>query len=126
MNSVNITGRFVADPEVKTTQNGTAVCSFTVAVDKRYKPKELGEPAADFIDCVAWRQTAEFIGKYFYKGRMVAISGSLQVRTYKDKNGMSRKVMEVVVDEVGFCDSKRIVDNFSEVVDDDDEGGLPF
>jgi len=126
MNSVNITGRFVADPEVKTTQNGTAVCSFTVAVDKRYKPKELGEPAADFIDCVAWRQTAEFIGKYFYKGRMVAISGSLQPRTYKDKNGMSHKVTEVVVDAADFCDSKRIVDNFSEVVDDDDEGGLPF
>lgn len=125
MNSVNITGRFVADPEVKTTQNGTAVCSFTVAVDKRYKPKELGEPAADFIDCVAWRHTAEFIGKYFSKGRMVAISGSLQPRTYKDKNGMSHKVTEVVADEVGFCDRKpdNRADDWPEV---DDGGELPF
>lgn len=125
MNSVNITGRFVADPEVKTTQNGTAVCSFAVAVDKRYKPKELGEPAADFIDCVAWRHTAEFIGKYFSKGRMVAISGSLQPRTYKDKNGMSHKVTEVVADEVGFCDSRSKPAEDFPVVETED-GELPF
>jgi len=126
MNSVNITGRFVADPEVKTTQAGTSVCSFTVAVDRRYTSKE-SEQKADFIDCVAWRQTAEFIGRYFSKGRMVAISGSLQTRLYDDKSGNRRKAEEVVVDHADFCDGKpESKTNDWAVLDDDDEGGLPF
>jgi len=126
MNSVNITGRFVADPEVKTTQAGTSVCSFTVAVDRRYTSKE-SEQKADFIDCVAWRQTAEFIGRYFTKGRMIAITGSLQTRLFDDKSGNRRKAVEVLVDRADFCDSKPTGSQEEwKVIEDEDVGELPF
>lgn len=136
MNSVNITGRVTNDIELKTTQQGTSVCSFTVAVDRpAVKDK------TDFIDCVAWRQKAEFLSKYFAKGDGIEITGVLTTRNYEDKNGNKRKAVEVVCDQVSFPKGKRKSDgdnsqqdnapaysgyaeypNFEEVLDDD----LPF
>lgn len=107
LNSVVIMGRLVADPELRTTANATPVTSFTVAVDKRFN--KLGEERqADFIDVVAWRQTAEFVSKYFRKGSMIAVQGSIQTRMYEDKNGNKRKAVEVLADEVSFCGDKNI------------------
>lgn len=105
LNSVTLMGRLVADPELKTTQNGTSVASFRLAVERNYAPQGQ-ERQADFIPCVAWRQTAEFIGKYFTKGRMIAVEGSLQSRNYEDKNGQKRTAIEVIVERVHFADSK--------------------
>ena len=105
LNSVTLMGRLVADPELKTTQNGTSVVSFRLAVERNYAPQGQ-EWQADFIPCVAWRQTAEFIGKYFTKGRMIAVEGSLQSRNYEDKNGQKRTAIEVIVDQAYFADSK--------------------
>ena len=102
LNSVTLMGRLVADPELKTTQNGTSVASFRLAVERNYQPKGAAEKQADFIPCVAWRQTAEFIGKYFAKGRMIAVEGSLQSRNYEDKNGQKRTAIEVIVERVHF------------------------
>lgn len=101
LNSVTLMGRLVADPELKTTQNGTSVASFRLAVERNYAPQGQ-ERQADFIPCVAWRQTAEFIGKYFTKGRMIAVEGSLQSRNYEDKNGQKRTAIEVIVERVHF------------------------
>lgn len=102
MNSVNITGRVTNDIELKTTQQGTSVCSFTVAVDKpAVKDK------TDFIDCVAWRQKAEFLSKYFAKGDGIEITGVLTTRNYEDKNGNKRKAVEVVCDQVSFPKGKK-------------------
>lgn len=105
LNKVILMGRLVADPELKTTQNGIAVTSFRIAVDRNYTPQGQ-EKRADFINCVAWRQTAEFIGKYFAKGRMIALEGSLQSRSYEDKQGQKRTAYEVIVDHAYFADSK--------------------
>lgn len=105
INTVIIMGRLTADPELKKTQSGTSVTSFTVAVDRRFQQKG-EEKQADFINIVAWRQTAEFVEKYFSKGSMIAIRGSIQTRTYEDKNGNKRTAVEVVADEVSFCGSK--------------------
>lgn len=101
LNSVTLMGRLVADPELKTTQNGTSVASFRLAVERNYAPQGQ-ERQADFIPCVAWRQTAEFIGKYFTKGRMIAVEGSLQSRNYEDKQGQKRTAIEVIVERVHF------------------------
>jgi len=101
-----IMGRLTADPELRTTLSGTKTTSFTVAVDRRFTQD--GERQADFIDVVAWRHDAEFICKYFRKGAMIAIQGSLQSRNYKDKSGHSRKVTELIVDAVSFCGDKGI------------------
>lgn len=101
LNSVTLMGRLVADPELKTTQNGTSVASFRLAVERNYAPQGQ-ERQADFIPCVAWRQTAEFIGKYFTKGRMIAVEGSLQSRNYEDKNGQKRTAIEVLVERAHF------------------------
>lgn len=102
MNSVNITGRVTNDIELKTTQQGTSVCSFTVAVDRpAVKDK------TDFIDCVAWRQKAEFLSKYFAKGDGIEITGVLTTRNYEDKNGNKRKAVEVVCDQVSFPKGKK-------------------
>lgn len=105
LNSVTLMGRLVADPELKTTQNGTSVVSLRLAVERNYAPQGQ-ERQADFIPCVAWRQTAEFIGRYFTKGRMIAVEGSLQSRNYEDKNGQKRTAYEVIVDQAYFADSK--------------------
>ena len=105
LNSVTLMGRLVADPELKTTQNGTSVVSFRLAVERNYAPQGQ-ERQADFLPCVAWRQTAEFIGKYFTKGRMIAVEGSLQSRNYEDKNGQKRTAYEVIVDQAYFADSR--------------------
>src|SRR5659263_751963 len=105
MNKVILVGRLVKDPEVKTTQNQIAFCGFTIAVDRKFKTAS-GERQADFISCVAWRQQAEFLGKYFQKGSRVAIVGNLQSRTYDDANGKKVYITEVIVDEIEFVDSK--------------------
>lgn len=105
MNTTALIGRFTTDPELKTTQNGVSVTSFCLAVDRKYQPSG-EEKKVDFIDCVAWRNTAEFISKYFSKGSMIAIEGEIQTRTYTDKNGNNRKATEVLVNNVSFCGSK--------------------
>lgn len=101
MNVAVLSGRLTRDPEVKTTQGGTEVCSFTIAVDRRFKDAN-GERGADFISCVAWRQTADFIGKYFSKGSRIEVSGSIQTRNYEDKDGKKVYVTEINVEQAGF------------------------
>lgn len=105
MNSVIIMGRLAGDVEMHQTQGGVSVATFRVAVDRDYTPKG-GERQADFIPCVAWRQTGEFIGKYFQKGRMIALEGSLQTRNYEDKQGQKRTAYEVIVRQAHFCGEK--------------------
>lgn len=102
LNVVILTGRLTANPELKTTTNLLSVCSFTVAVDRKYTPGN--EKTADFINVVAWRKTAEFVSKYFTKGSMIAIEGSIQTRKYKDKDGNTRTAFEVVANNVQFAD----------------------
>lgn len=105
INNVVLMGRLVATPELRNTQTGVAVTSFSLAVERSYA--RAGEQRqADFIDCVAWRNTAEFITRYFQKGSMIAITGSIQTRTYDDKNGNKRKATEIIVDQASFCGSK--------------------
>lgn len=105
LNQITIMGRLTATPELKTTPGGTSVTSFSLAVERDFKDKETGERTADFIDCVAWRGTAEFITRYFTKGRMAVVSGSLQTRQYTDKNGNNRRATEIVVEKAYFADS---------------------
>ena len=105
LNRSVIMGRITANPELRQTQGGVSVLSFTVAVDSRFTNQN-GERQTNFIHCVAWRHTAEFISKYFVKGQMIAIDGSLQSRSYVDKNGNNRSVLELVVENVSFCGSK--------------------
>lgn len=139
INNVVLMGRLTADPELKTTPNGTSVTSFSVAVERSYAPKGQ-ERETDFINIVAWRHTAEFICRYFSKGSMIAIEGSIQTRKYQDKNGNNRVSVEVVANQVSFCGSKNegantrqqepsnpldvdTDDDFEDLPDDDD---LPF
>ena len=105
LNVVALTGRLVADPELKTTQSGNSVCTFRVAVDRSYVPQG-EERQADFITVTAWRKTAEFVSKYFQKGSMISVQGRLETRQYQDKNGNNRTATEVLAAEVGFCGSK--------------------
>lgn len=105
LNVVALQGRLVADPELKSTQNGVPVCSFRLAVDRNFTDVS-GNRVADFLDCVAWRQTAEFLCKYFAKGQMVALSGALQARSYEDRQGNKRTDVEVVASQVNFCGPK--------------------
>lgn len=105
MNICALTGRFTTDPELKNTQSGVSVTSFCLAVDRKYQPQG-EEKKADFIDCVAWRNTADFICKYFNKGSMIGIEGEIQTRNFEDKNGNKRKATEIVVSNVSFCGSK--------------------
>lgn len=105
-NVVILTGRLTADPELKTTQNGISVTSFSIAVSRRFT-RAGEEQQTDFINIVAWRQSAEFITKYFKKGSMIGIRGNIQTRRYVDKNGNNRTAFEVVVDDVQFVESKR-------------------
>lgn len=108
-NLVVLTGRCVNTPELKTTQSGTSVCSFTIAVDRRYKQGE--ERQTDFINIVAWRGAAEFISKYFSKGSMIGIEGSIQTRKYTDKEGNNRTSFEIVANNVQFIEPKRSESN---------------
>ena len=107
LNKIFIMGRLTRDPELRHTQNGTAVASFTLAVDRDFKDRNSGERATDFIDVVAWRQTGEFVSRYFTKGRMAVVEGRLQIRDWTDKEGGKRRAAEVVADTVYFGDSKR-------------------
>ncbi len=105
LNFAVLTGRLTADPELKTTQSGISVTSFSIAVTRKYRSDE--EQQTDFINIVAWRQTAEFITRYFSKGSMIAVRGSIQTRKYADKNGNNRTVFEVIADEVDFVEPKK-------------------
>ena len=107
LNQTTIMGRLTRDPELRRTGSGIAVASFTVAVDRDYTGKENNEREADFIDCVAWRQTGEFVAKYFTKGSMIVVCGKLQSRSWTDKDGNKRRTMEVKADNVYFGEPKR-------------------
>lgn len=107
LNKCFIMGRLTRDPELRRTGSGTAVASFTVAVDRDFANKQSGEKETDFIDCVAWRQTGEFVSKYFSKGRMAVVEGRLQIRNWTDDKGNNRRSAEVVADNVYFGDSKK-------------------
>ena len=115
LNHITIMGRLTRDPELRRTGSGIAVARFTVAVDRDFGGRDGGEKETDFIDCVAWRQTGEFVSKYFTKGRMIVVSGRLQIRSWTDKDGNKRRTAEVVADNCYFGDSKR-----------DSEGGSSF
>ena len=127
MNSICIMGRITKAPELKTTTTGTSVLSFTVAVDRNYQ-KQGEEKQTDFINCVAWRTTAEFIAKYFAKGQMIALTGELQTRSYEDKDGNKRTATEVVASKVSFCGDKKKENtstaDISLAIEDNDD--LPF
>ena len=107
LNKIFIMGRLTRDPELRRTQTGTPVASFSLAVDRDFKDKSTGERATDFIDVVAWRQTGEFVSRYFTKGRMAVVEGRLQMRDWTDKDGNKRRTAEVVADQVYFGDSRR-------------------
>lgn len=140
LNRIFLMGRLTRDPELRRTQTGTPVASFSLAVDRDFKDKQTGERTTDFIDCVAWRQTAEFVSRYFTKGRMAVVEGRLQIREWTDKDGGKRRSAEILVDNMYFGDSKRDdngpsyapsgsysqtqQDGFEELSDDD--GELPF
>lgn len=130
LNKCFLLGRMTRDPEIRRTNGGTAVTSFTLAVDRDFKSN--GEKETDFIDVVAWRNTAEFVSKYFSKGRMAIVEGRLQIRDWTDKNGNKRRTAEVVADNVYFGDSKKDSKeepeykqaDFAEISEED--GELPF
>lgn len=131
LNHIVLMGRLTTDPELKQTPNGVSVTSFSIAVDRNYQAKGAAERETDFISCVAWRQTAEFISKYFGKGRMIALEGSLQSRQYEDRDGNKRTLFQVLVEHAYFADSKKDAapeaavekNDFIEV---DIDGDLPF
>ena len=137
LNHITAAGRLTKDPELRRTQNGVAVASFTIACDRDIKDAS-GNKQTDFIECVAWRNTAEFVDKYLTRGRMVIVSGRFQMREWTDKNGNNRRNAEILAENVYFADSKRTVENteknetkeaaqtvdFDQVEIDDDE--LPF
>ena len=132
LNKIILMGRLTRDPELRRTQSGTAVASFTLAVDRDYKPQD-GERETDFIDIVAWRSTGEFVSKYFTKGRMAVVEGRLQVRDWTDKDGNKRRSTEVVADNVYFGDSKRPESDTPaepsgelQELPDEEKGELPF
>lgn len=139
LNRVLLMGRLTRDPEMRQTGNGTAVANFTLAVERDFKDKASGEKQTDFIGVVAWRNTAEFVSKYFQKGRMAVVDGRLQMRDWQDRDGNKRTTAEIVADSVYFGDSKSSSESggaapaksayaspdvqFSEL---DDDGELPF
>ena len=107
LNHIILMGRLTRDPELRQTQSGTTVASFSLAVDRDFSDKSTGQRPTDFIDIVAWRNTAEFVSKYFSKGRMAVVEGRLQIRDWEDSNGNKRRSAEVVAEHVYFGDSKR-------------------
>ena len=145
LNHIVLMGRLTRDPELRRTQTGTPVASFTLAVDRDFKDKTTGEKATDFIDVTAWRSTAEFVSRFFMKGRMAVVSGRLQIREWTDKEGNKRRSAEVLADSVYFGDSKKDDSGsygggydapalpeeqsdggFTELNEDDDSSPLPF
>ena len=106
LNHVVIMGRMVRDPELRQLDNGTSVTSFSVAIDRNYVDKTTNERQADFLNVVAWRQTADFVCKYFHQGDMIALEGSLQSRKYTDKDGNNRIAIEIVASNISFCGGK--------------------
>ena len=142
LNHITVMGRLTKDPELRRTGSGVAVTSFTVAVDRDFASNG-GEKETDFIDCTAWRQTGEFIHKYFGKGRMIVVSGRLQIRSWTDKDGNKRRTAEIVADNVYFGDSKNdsgnqnsgftgfvkaesVPSNNAFAIIEEDDGQLPF
>lgn len=129
LNQVVLMGRLVANPTLRYTQSQTPVASFTIAVDRDYQTGGSGRQT-DFVECAAWRHTAEFVDKYFTKGQMIVVSGSLQSRKWQDKAGNNRVSWEVVADSVHFCGDKKSETMNVSAADfedlGDDEGGLPF
>lgn len=130
INTVALMGRLTYEPELRSTPSGVSVIRFQIACDRTYQ-KQGEERKADFIDCVAWRQTAEFVSRYFHKGSMIAIEGSIQTDNYTDKNGEKKKSVEVVANNVSFCGSKNenasvnvSVEYEEEIIEDDDK--LPW
>ena len=113
LNHICIMGRMVRDPELRRTGSGIAVTNFTLAVDRDYNPKDGAEKEVDFIDCIAWRGSAEFVSKYFTKGQMAIVSGKLRIRNWTDKEGNKRRSAEVEADSVYFGDSKKSSDGYS-------------
>ena len=111
LNHIVVMGRLTRDPELRTTQSGVNVASFTVAVDRDFGGRDGAERQTDFFDCAAWRQTGEFVSKYFQKGRMIVVSGRMQSRKYQDREGNNRTAWEIQADNVHFGDSKRDSDN---------------
>ena len=111
LNHIVVMGRLTRDPELRTTQSGVNVASFTVAVDRDFGGRDGAERQTDFFDCAAWRQTGEFVSKYFQKGRMIVVSGRMQSRKYQDREGNNRTAWEIQADNVYFGDSKRDSDN---------------
>ena len=111
LNHIVLMGRLTRDPELRRTQSGLPVASFSLAVDRDFTPRDGGEKQTDFIDIVAWRNTAEFVSKYFSKGSMAVVSGRLQIRDWQDNNGNKRRSAEVVADNVYFGESKKSRDS---------------
>ena len=141
LNHITIMGRLTRDPELRYTQSQTPVASFTLAVDRDFGGRDGGEKQTDFIDCVAWRSTAEFVSKYFAKGSMAVVSGRLQIRDWTDREGGKRRSAEVIVNSIYFGDSKKDGDSStgnyraagapvdvsaSDFTDVEDDGELPF
>ena len=139
LNKIFLQGRLTRDPELRHTNSGTPVATFTLAVDRDFKDKETGEKKADFINVVAWRQTGEFVSRFFNKGRMAVVEGRLQMRDYTDRDGNKRTAAEVVADSVYFGDSRKegdtsntfrpaggAVDVSGEFAELDSDGELPF
>ena len=112
LNHITIMGRLTRDPELRYTQNQTPVASFSVACERDFGSRDGGEKQTDFIDCVAWRKTAEFVSKYFHKGSMAVVSGRLQIRDWTDRDGNKRRSAEVVVDNIYFGESRRDSENY--------------
>ncbi len=132
LNYIAIMGRLTRDPELRRTQNGTAVCSFSIACDRDYKP-ENGERETDFIECVAWKNNAEFIEKYFHKGSLACVTGRLQMRSWKDKDGNNRRTAEILVEHCYFAEAKKDGTQKTAAPDagdfamlEDDDADLPF
>ena len=123
LNHITIMGRLTRDPEMRRTGSGMAVTSFTLAVDRDFAPRDGGDRDCDFIDCVAWDKRAEFVSKYFTKGRMAVVTGRLQIRGWTDKDGNKRRSAEVVADNVYFGDSKRDGDNSGSSYNRNNYGG---
>lgn len=127
INSVVIMGRLTYEPELKTTTNGKSVINFQIACDRQYRTAGQ-ERKADFIDCQAWRQTAEFISRYFHKGSMIAVEGSVQTSSFTDNEGNRHKTVTIIANNVSFCGSKQqdspvpVSNGFEDIEDDD----LPF
>lgn len=133
LNKIVIMGRMTRDPELRHTQGGVAVATFTLAVDRDFKDRDTGERATDFIDVVVWRQTAEFVSRNFAKGSMAVVEGRLQIRNWTDKDGNKRRNAELAADNIYFGDSKRVShddkagqDYSMDDADVPDDGNLPF